>query len=152
MAKSSTSFKEGENGNGRGRSFKNKLLDAIKEESLLECDSKTDPREVEKKYLAHLSRRAFDPGDSASGTLLKELLHKSYPSIKAVMPEFQFDYKITESPVDQVNQIISASSKGEIPPDVASIFIQSIKAAHDIEATTELKERIEKLEAIINAG
>jgi len=103
-----------------------------------------------KAYLKHVAERAFDKEEQGSGVLLKELLNKSYPSIKAVMPEFTFDYEVTESPVDQVNQIIFAASQGKIPPDVVIIFLQAVKAATDIEVATELKERIEKLEALLN--
>ena len=150
MAVSSTSFKKGENGGKRGKSFKNKLLDTIRENALLEVGENATKQEVEKAYLKHVAERAFDREEQGSSVLLKELLNKSYPSIKAVMPEFTFDYEVTESPVDQVNQIILAASQGKIPPDVVIIFLQAVKAATDIEVATELKERIEKLEALLN--
>ena len=150
MPKSRTSFKPGEKGGKRGKSFKNKLLDTIRENALLEVGENATKQEVEKAYLKHVAERAFDKEEQGSGVLLKELLNKSYPSIKAVMPEFTFDYEVTESPVDQVNQIIFAASQGKIPPDVVIIFLQAVKAATDIEVATELKERIEKLEALLN--
>ncbi len=138
--------------NKRGKAFKTKLLETIRSESLLDVSKAASYETVEKAYLSHLAKRAFDVEDQSSGTLLKELLSKSYASIKAVMPDIEFDYEISKSPVDQVNQIIYAASKGQIPPDIASIFIQSIKAASDIEINTELKNRIEKLEALVNGA
>ncbi|MCK5610842.1 hypothetical protein KAR91_53710 [Candidatus Pacearchaeota archaeon] len=151
MAVSSTSFKKGENGGSRGKSFKNKLLDTIKEYALLDVGPKASKQEIEKAYLKHTATRAFDATEQGSGVLLKELLNKSYPSMKAVMPEFEFDYELTNSPTEQVNQIIKAASDGKIPPDVATIFLQAVKAATDIEVATELRERMEKLEGMINA-
>jgi hypothetical protein len=41
-------------------------------------------------------------------------------------------------------------SNGIIPPDVGALFIASIKSMVDIEENTDLKERIEKLEALLN--
>ena len=136
----------------RGRTFKTKLLETIRQESLLSLSKDASDKKAERVFLAHVAKRAFDDKDPSSNALLRELLNKSYASIKAVMPDVEFDYNVGDSPVEQVNQIILAASKGQVPPDVAAIFIQSLKHASDIEANTELKERIERLEAIINGG
>ena len=39
---------------------------------------------------------------------------------------------------------------GVIPPDIGAQFVSSIKSMIDIEEYTDLKERIEKLEATLN--
>ena len=49
-------------------------------------------------------------------------------------------------------QVMSAAAKGLIPPDIANTFIQSIKSMIDIEEYTDLKDRIEKIEAALNGG
>ena len=150
MSKEDTQFTESKQPGVRGRSFKNKLLDTIREESLLECSPTTGKERTEQAFLKHLATRAFDTDDNNSATLLKELLSKSYASVKSTLPQFEFDFNAEASPVTQVNQLIAASSRGHIPADVAAIFIQSVKDATTIEVNTELKERIEKLEAMIN--
>ncbi len=131
---------------GRGKSFKTKLLETIRDESLVELRSNASNDAVEKAYLKHFATRAFDDSDPNSATLLKELLSKSYPSMKAVMPEYEFEFDVAESPTDQVGQIIKAASEGQIPPDVAGIFLSAIKNAADIELATDIKARITEIE------
>lgn len=84
-------------------------------------------------------------GDSQ---LMKEVLvrmHQPYkPTAEPV--EFAFD---TTSPGSQVRSIMAAAARGDIPPDIALMFANAVKAGIEIEANTELKERIEKLEALI---
>ena len=137
---------------GRGKSFKNKLLETVREEALLDVPSSASKERAEQAVLAHMARRAFDPDDGASGMLLKTIFDKAYTSLKAVMPTVEFEYEVSECPVERANQIILAASKGQLPPDVAAIFLQAVKAASDIEVNTELKNRIEKLEAMINGA
>lgn len=148
MAKSSTSFEPGKGGSGRGVSFKTKLLKAVVKSSLLDLPENATKEQAEEAYLSHLAERAFaKDGDSI---LLRETLNKMYSSIKATLPTVEFDYDVTLSPTDQANQIISAASSGHIPPDVAGIFLGAIKDASVIELNTDIKERLEKLEAMIN--
>jgi len=151
VAKSSTTFKKGDIKPGRGKSFKNKLLNVIREEALLQVDPKADNATVERAFLGHAAARAFDTEDMASAALLKELLSKSYAGLKATYPTLEFAFDKDSTPTEQVSQILDASSNGIIPPDVAAIFIQSIKYSLDIEQATDLKERIEALEAMLNA-
>ena len=67
------------------------------------------------------------------------------------MPDVEFDFNAKGTPVEQVSQLLDAVSSGDIPPDVASMLINSIKGAIEIEVNTELKARIEKLEDMLNA-
>lgn len=151
MAKSSTTFsKDTQPPRSRGKAFKTLLLESIREESLIGLNPDSTREDAEKAYIQHVSRRAFNIEDPNSATLLKTLMDKSYSSIKATMPTYDFEFDIDAKPMEQASQIIKASSTGQIPPDVASIFVQSIKSMIDIEEYTDLKDRIEKLEAIIN--
>jgi len=131
---------------GRGRSFKNKLLDVIRNESLLDLDGAASPEKAENAYLKHLAERAFDSDDPASPTLLKELLSKSYPGLKATMPEVSFALPEDATPVEKAEAILKAVSDGDIPPDVGALLIQAAKHTIDIEMATELKERMAKIE------
>ena len=73
------------------------------------------------------------------------------PKMKAQAPCVEFDFD-DSSPASQVASILRAAAGGEISPETALMFANSVKAVVDIEAATELKERIEKLEAMINAS
>ena len=65
------------------------------------------------------------------------------------MEPVNFEFDKNASPAQQSIQVLDAAANGDIPPDVAQIFINAIKSNIDIEAATELKERIEKLEALL---
>jgi len=134
----------------RGRSFKSKLMEAIKKECLNDCDDSTSDKTAEEKFLSHVAKRAFNPDDPASGTLIKELLAKSYASIKPTLEKVEFEFDATKPAHEQSAQILQAAANGDIPPDVATIFIQAVKSNIDIEESTELKERIEKLEKLLD--
>lgn len=152
MATSSTTFKAGESNPGRGKSFKNKLLEVIRAESLINATPETTKEEAEKLYLTHVAMRAFDSTDNASGTLLKELLNKSYPTLKSTMPTVDFEFNKNAKPVDQASQILKAASDGIIAPDVAQIFISSIAAMMKIEEVTEIANRLSEIEKALGIG
>jgi hypothetical protein len=131
---------------GRGRSFKTKLFEVIRNESLLDLEPNASIDTAENAYLKHFATRAFDSSDQASGALLKELLSKSYPGLKATMPTIDFDLPENSTPIQKANAILKAVSEGGIPPDVGALLIQAAKYTIDIEIGTEMKERIEKIE------
>lgn len=146
MAKSSTSFEKGQDKPGRGRSFKNKLFDVIKEHSLIGAAPDISKEDAEKLYLTHFAKRAFDTDDQASGTLSNALLNKSYPSLKSTMPSVNFEFSEESTPLKQAAQILKAASDGKIPPDVAQIFISSIASMMKIEEVTEIANRLTAIE------
>lgn len=130
----------------RGKAFKTILFDAIRDDSLLSVSHGATNEEVERSYIGHIAARAFDSEDKDSGTLLKETLNKSYPGLKATMPDVQFDLPSDATPVQKAEAILKAVSNGDIPPDVGALLIQAAKHTIDIEMATELKERMSKLE------
>lgn len=133
----------------RGRGFKAKLLDVIREESMLDgIAPSSSPEKAERAFIKHVAQRAFKESDQNSSVLLKELLGKSYAAMKATLPSFEFNFDMDANPAKQVKQLIAASSDGLIPADVASIFIQAVKNAVDIEQATEIKDRIKILEGL----
>lgn len=132
----------------RGKSFKNKLLDVIREESLLDVKKGASNEVAEKAYITHLAKRAFDSEDPQSHILLKETLAKSYPSLKSALPAINFDLPDDASPMQKADAVFNAIATGSIPPDVGAMLISAAKSTIDIEIGTELKDRIEKLEAM----
>lgn len=149
MSKEDGKWGDGNTPTKRGRSFKNKLLDVIREEALLDgVVPSSAPEKAERAFIKHFAERAFKGGDGSSDVLLKELLSKSYAAMKATLPSFEFDFDMDANPATQVRQLISASSDGLIPADVAGIFIGAVKHAVDIEQATEIKDRIKILEGL----
>ena len=146
MARSSTTFDKNQDLPGRGKSFKNKLMDVIREESLIGAEPDNTKEQAEKLYLTHFAKRAFDISDNASGMLGKELLSKSYPSLKSTMPLVGFEFEESATPSKQASQVLKAASDGFIPPDVAQIFISSIASMMKIDEITVIADRLSAIE------
>lgn len=143
-------FTESNQPKGRGRSFKNKLIDTIRDEALLSLkrvDASDD--EVERAFLSHLAKRAFNSDDASSSALLKELISKSYPSLKSALPEYEITLGEGLTPAQKANAIFDAVTSGGIPADVGQLLIQSAKACMEIEIGSDLIDRLEQLETTL---
>ncbi len=131
---------------GRGKSFKSKLIDVIREESLLDLSPSAGIEATERAFIKHLALRAFNLDDKDSNTLLKELINKTYPTLKAALPEYKFDLPEDSTPARKAEAVFSAIAEGNIPPDVGNMLIQAAKGMVEIELGTEVKARIEAIE------
>ncbi len=150
MAKTDTSFDSANQpSNRRGKAFKTKVFEVMKENAIDMCPPDATREEVEKVYLTHFVKRAFNAEQSESSMLLKSLNDKMYPGLKPTMPSVKFEFDENASVSDKTNQIIKAATEGNISPDVASIFLAAIKDQTVIEANTDLKARIEAIEAML---
>lgn len=146
MAKTKTSFKPGIAPPPRGKSFKTKLLDAIRENSLLDLPVGSTRAQAEQAFIMHVAKRAFDSADQNSAMLLKEFLSKSFPGLKPTLEKFTFDFPVDETDVKKASAILDAVSTGTLPPDVGQLLVGIIKDGSIIEANTDLKERIAAIE------
>lgn len=82
--------------------------------------------------------------------LLALVLSRIEPPLKATMPMVEFEFNIDAKPHEQAAQVVEAVSNGEISPDIGHMFISSIKSMIEIHEFTDLKNRIEALEGIVN--
>lgn len=133
-----TSDNQPKNRKGRGKSERTKFLDALKARGHSEDD-----------FYELLIDQAMD---EKSPMAMNEILRRVSPIPKAVAPSIEFDLDKKAKPHVKAGQILDAISNGEIPPDIGATLISSIKAFVDIEEFTELKRRIEKLEAVLNGS
>lgn len=141
MAKTKTSFSEDKQPTKRkprGQSERTKILAAMKRFG-----------KTESGFYDLLMEKAFNPEDNFT---FKELLNRMSPVPKAVAPIYKFDLPKNKKPHEQASYVLKAIAEGEIPSDVGNVCIQAIKAMIDIEEYTDLKDRIEKLEAVLNGG
>jgi len=154
MAKSNTTLKKGDNLPPRGKGKKSLMLDAIKsvcgsEEEFLKqvvtigmggqtLISAPDADEEEYEY------------KQPNIMLLNIVLNRIEPPLKAIAPMVEFEFNQESKPHEQASQILNAVSNSQIAPDIGQMFISSIKSMIDIEEYTDLKDRIEKLEAALN--
>lgn len=122
---------------GRGKSERTKILEAMKRAG-----------KTEESFYDALIERAFMPDDNFG---YKEVLQRLAPLRKAVMPDVEFELDKNSTPQEKAAQILDAVSSSKIPPDIGMGLINAIRNVIEIEANTELKARIEKLEEMINA-
>lgn len=101
--------------------------------------------------MAHIITRAFDSTDKDSCQLLKELMVRVSPIPKATVQPVEFDFPEGGSHADKLDAILLAVANGVLAPDVAVMIAGIVKTALDVRETTELVERMERLEALINA-
>lgn len=120
----------------RGKSERTKFLEALARNNYSEDE-----------FYDHLVLEAMK---EKSPIAMGEILKRVSPITKAVAPMIEF--KMTKSAKAHVKagQILDAIASGEVPPDIGTMLISSIKAMVDIEEYTDLKARIEKLEAVLN--
>ena len=142
MAKNEKSFSKNKQPKKRAPRSKGKktlMLDAIR------AQVKGGELEFLKKVVEHAMG---DPlkDIAPNPQLLTLVLQRVEPPFKATMPMVDFEFDSSLKPHEQAAQVLGAASNGELSPDIASIFISSIKSMIDIEEYTDLKERIEAIE------
>lgn len=144
-----TTLKPGDNLPARGRSNKTIILEAIRESSMLDLTDDSTKDDAEKAFFKHVAVSAFNPEDKDRGMCLKLLGDKGWASLKPTSNMIEFDFDVDAEPHVQGAQILKGMADGKIPPDLAGVLIQSIKAMVDIEEFTNLKSRILALEKLI---
>ncbi len=131
----------------RGKAFKTKLFDAIKAKALINATEEMDTEEIEQLFIEHLAYEAMKE-EKPDLYLLKDLMNRSFPALKPTMDTYNFALDPNTTPSEKAQAILVATAQGDIPPDVGTMLIKASKDALDIEALTELKERILKLEKL----
>lgn len=122
----------------RGKSERTKFIEALERNSYSEDD-----------FYDKLVQSAM--GDDG-GIALESVLKRVSPIPKQVAPMIKFKYNKNAKPHEKADQLIEAISLGYVPPDLGGMLIGSIKAMVDIEEYTDLKARIEKLEAALSGN
>lgn len=153
MAKTKTTLKPGDNLPPRGKSNKTRLLEAIRQECLLNLSPDSTKEEAEIAHFRHVAMRAYSgEADKDSGMLLKHLGDKCWPNLKPVMGTVEFDFDPSADESTQAKQILAAASSGIITPDVAQMFVGMMASMLKVEEVTEIKDRLERLEELLEKG
>lgn len=116
----------------RGKSTRTKILEAMERQGV-----------TEEGFYDLLITKAFNPESDFS---FNELLKRMSPIPKQVAPMVNFDFPQNARPHEQAEAVMLAVSNGVIPPDIGATFVNSIKHMIEIEESTDLKDRIKKLE------
>jgi len=137
-----TTLKKGDNLPPRGKGKKSLMLEAIKSV----CG---DEQEFLKSVVT-IGLGDVNNELAPNPALLTLVINRIEPPLKAISPMVNFEFNHKAKPHEQANQILQAVSDSQIAPDIGQMFIASIKSMIDIEEYTDLKERIEKLEKVID--
>lgn len=125
-------LRKGENGGW----FKKKLIESLKRQGM-----------TEEGFIDLLVTKAISEG----GVFMTELLKRYSPVTKQTFESMTIDgWPKDGTPIEKAECILNAMAHGEIPPDLGSLFIDSISKSLGIEEITELAKRLEALEEIIN--
>ena len=155
MATSDTTLKAGDNLPPRGKSNKTRILNALRHESvrdLLDLKEGATREEAEEAYFVAVGKLAFNADDPNSAMLIKFLGDKGWNNLKPTLDPIHFDFPVEGTPTQKAFAIVEAISNGSISPDVGQVIIGIIKDAVIIEEGTELKERIEAIEKLLESN
>lgn len=96
--------------------------------------------------------RAFDDKDPQSASLLKDLLARMAPPLKATVQPVQFDFPESGSHADKLDAVLVAVASGALAPDVAVMIAGVVKTSLEVREGTELAERLARIEAMLGAA
>lgn len=133
----------------RSKSKLTLVLEAIRNEHLLDTDETTSQEDAERAVFAFLAKAAFNPTPETAlmaNTCMATLMKKAWPDSKPSHEPITFKFDRNLSPSDNANSIMDAVSSGEIPPDVGMVLIGGIKDVISITESTELIKRLEAIE------
>lgn len=97
-------------------------------------------------------QRAFDDEDPQSASLLKDLLARMAPPLKATVQPVQFDFPESGSHADKLDAVLVAVASGALAPDVAVMIAGVVKTSLEVREGTELAERLARIEAMLGAA
>lgn len=135
---------------------KNKLtliLEAIREQSLLDTNPETSKEQTEKAVFAFLAKTAFCPTpDTAvlANSCLTALIKKAWPDSKPSCEPIEFKFNRNATPSENASSVLEAVSGGLIAPDIGAMLIGMIKDSIAIHESTELAKRLDELEKSLN--
>ena len=152
MARSTTTLVKGkENLPARGMSNKNRILEAMRQESFEGLTSKSTRDECEIAYFKCIVKKAADIEDKDSGMMLRLLGDKGWSSMKPTLGNVEFEFDGEASPSKQAAQVMTAAANGTLAPDIANMFVSSIASMLKIEEVTSLRDEVDEIKAILKA-
>ncbi len=135
MGRSSTTFSSTYQPlNRKGKNERTKLIEALDRADYTE----------EQFYDLIIEKALSDDG----ALMMKDVFLRMSPAPKSTLPCYEFDFDESSTYAQQASQIINAASNGQIPPDVASLFVSAITSMLKVQEVTDLDERLKKLEEV----
>lgn len=139
----------------RSKSKLTLVLEAIRSEKLLDTDESTSQEDAERAVFAFLAKTAFTPTAETAAlanTCMATLMKKAWPDSKLSNDPINFKFDRSLPPSDNAHAIMDAVASGEIPPDVGMVLIGGVKDIISINESTELVQRLERIEQQLTQG
>lgn len=102
---------------------------------------------TEDAYLEEVVRASF-----TDGKLMKELFARLSPAAKSLAPTVTIEFPEQGTPVEKMEAVLFAVTRGDISPDVGITITAMIKQTVDVNEVTELMDRMAKLEEAIRTS
>jgi len=93
-----------------------------------------------------LVHKALEEG----GVYLQIVASRAVPTYKPTLEPIKIEYDKNGTAVEKASAVYNAVADGEIPADVGSMLIDSLSKMLNIEELTDLKNRLERIEEILN--
>lgn len=136
MAKETKFSKDNQPKNRRGKSERTKLLEAFRKEG-----------KTEEGFYQKMVELAFSSEDNFARS---EVFKRLYPIAKPTLPLCEFEFNPKGTPTEKATDILNAISNRDIPADVGLSLISAMASVLKIEEVTEIKDRLDKLEGLMN--
>jgi len=135
---------------GRGKERRTIILEAMRDSNSFGALESDTVAEVENKYWKHICDISVDKDHPDRQMFAKVISDKVAPNFKPSLERVKFDLDTTKSSSEQSEQILKAIASGEVPADVGKMLIEAIASIVKIDEYTELKDRIDNLEGVLN--
>jgi len=116
---------------------------------LLEALKAANKPMTEIEFVTHYINEAMQAEPAQASSMLREIFLRINPIPKPVAPVIEFEFPSDGTAVDKVNAIVAGVACGNVPADIGKMMADIIKTGLDIEETTDLAQRLEKLEALL---
>lgn len=103
----------------------------------------------ETEFLSYYINQAMTAEPTQATAMLREIFLRINPVPKSVSPMVDFEFPSEGTPVDKVNAIAKGVACGEVPADVGKMMADILKVGLDVQETTELAARLERLEKLL---
>lgn len=130
----------------RRRSARSRILEAM-EGMTFKDENNNDVPLTESNYLQTAIRHSF-----REDSLMREILGRLVPPERAQLAPVEFEFDPSDKPTERMDKLLAAVARGDVHPDTAHIIGNMIHDAAKIAEISDILERLQKLEQLLNGG
>lgn len=130
----------------RRRSARSRILEAMEGMTFKDQNNNEIPL-TEATYLQTAIRTSF-----REDGLMREILGRLVPPERAQLAPVEFEFDPADNPTQRMDKLLAAVATGAVHPDTAHIIGNMIHDAAKIAEISDIVDRLQKLEALLNGG